>query len=79
MKTLLLMVDHRSDGKGTTSKYYYYMWRFGWVFYLIGLAFDVFGFFAALFAPCSRLASAFSGLIIAIALFFFSLAAALMT
>jgi len=44
--------------KHTTSTYYYYMWRFGWVFYLLALVFDVFGFFSALLAPFSRLASA---------------------
>jgi len=68
-----------SHGKGTTSTYYYYMWRFGWVFYLIGLFFDVSAFFTALLAPCSRLASAFSGIILVGGLFFFTLAAALMT
>jgi len=66
-------------GKHTTNKYYYYMWRFGWVFYLIALIFDVFGFFTALLAPCSRLASAFSGLVMLGALFFLSLGASLMT
>ncbi|KAG0650433.1 SUR7 family fmp45 [Hyphodiscus hymeniophilus] len=66
-------------GKHTTSKYYYYMWRFGWVFYLLALIFDVLGFFAALLAPCSRLASGLSGLIMMAALFFLSLGASLMT
>lgn len=55
------------------------MWRFGWVFYLIALIFDVLGFFTALVAPCSRLASGLSGLIILIALFFMTLATTLMT
>jgi hypothetical protein len=55
------------------------MWRFGWVFYLIGLFFDVSAFFTALLAPCSRLASGFSGLILLGALFFFTLATTLMT
>ncbi|KAL3419981.1 SUR7 protein [Phlyctema vagabunda] len=68
-----------SHGKGTTSTYYYYMWRFGWVFYLIALVFASFGFLASLLAPFSRLASGFSGLILGTALFFMSLAAALMT
>jgi len=66
-------------GKSTTSTYYYYLWRFGWVFYLLALVFDVFGFFASLLAPCSRLASGFSGLLIAMALFWMTLAASLMT
>jgi len=66
-------------GHGTTSTYYYYMWRFGWVFYIMALALDVAAFFTSLAAPFSRLASGFSGLIIAFALFWMSLAAALMT
>jgi len=65
--------------KHTTSTYYYYMWRFGWVFYLLALVFDVFGFFSALLAPFSRLASAWSGVVVGFALFWMSLAAALMT
>jgi hypothetical protein len=55
------------------------MWRFGWVFYLIGLALTVFAFFTSLLAPCSRLASGISGFITMFALFWFTLAAALMT
>jgi hypothetical protein len=55
------------------------MWRFGWVFYLLGLIFNVFGFFAALLAPCSRLASGFSGLVTLVGLVFFTIAASLMT
>jgi len=67
------------QGKNTTSKYYFYMWRFGWVFYLLALIFDVVAFFTSLAAPVSRLASGLSGLIIGFALFWMSLAAALMT
>jgi hypothetical protein len=55
------------------------MWRFGWVFYLIAFFFNVFGFIGALIAPCSRLGSAFSGLLTMIALFFMTIAASLMT
>ncbi|KAH8601800.1 SUR7/PalI family-domain-containing protein [Bisporella sp. PMI_857] len=65
--------------KNTTSTYYYYMWRFGWVFYLLALLFDALAFLVALASPVSRLASGLSGLIIGIALFWMSLAAALMT
>jgi len=68
-----------SHYKGTTSTYYYYMWRFGWVTYLIALVFDVLAFFTAMLAPCSRLASGVAGLTLAVALFFMSIAAALMT
>jgi hypothetical protein len=70
---------HSSNGKGTTSKYYFYMWRFGWVFYLIALIANVLSFFTCLLAPCSRLASGISGFLVANALFWFSLAASLMT
>ena len=68
-----------SLGGGTTSKFYYYMWRFGWVTYLLALVFNVLGFFMSILAPCSRLASAFSGAITAFALFWFTVAASLMT
>jgi hypothetical protein len=64
---------------GTTSTYYFYLWRFGWVFYLLGLVFAVFGLFMSLLAPCSRLASAFAGTVVMFGLFWFSLAASLMT
>jgi len=66
-------------GKDTTSSHYYFLWRFGWVFYLIGLVFTVLAFFTALLAPCSRLASGFSGIILVIGLFFYTLAVSLMT
>jgi len=65
--------------KHTTSTYYYYMWRFGWVFYLIALVSTVSAFFLALLSPISRLASGLAGLTATFALFWMSLAAALMT
>lgn len=68
-----------SHGKHTTSTYFYYLWRFGWVFYLVALIFDVLAFFTSLLAPCSRLASGLSGVILAMALFWMTLAASLMT
>ncbi|KAH7381837.1 putative SUR7 family protein FMP45 [Cadophora sp. MPI-SDFR-AT-0126] len=68
-----------SHYKGTTSAYYYYMWRFGWVFYLISIVLTGFTFLLSLLAPCSRLASGLSGTFLAFSLFWFSLAAALMT
>lgn len=55
------------------------MWRFGWVFYLISLFFMVAAFFAGFLACCGRLGSAISGLVSLTALFFYSIAAALMT
>lgn len=62
-----------------TSTYYYYMWRFGWVFYLVSIVFTGLTFVVSLLAPCSRLAAGVSGAMLANALFWFSLAAALMT
>jgi len=68
-----------SHGKHTTSTHYYYLWRFGWVFYLIAFLADVFSFFAAMAAPFSRLAAGISGFLIINALFWMTLAASLMT
>ncbi|TVY86648.1 Protein SUR7 [Lachnellula willkommii] len=68
-----------AHGKHTTSTHYYYLWRFGWVFYLIAFLADVFSFFTALAAPFSRLAAGVSGFLIINALFWMTLAASLMT
>ncbi|KAI0125414.1 SUR7/PalI family-domain-containing protein [Xylariales sp. AK1849] len=68
-----------SDGGDTTSRYYYYMWRFGWVFYLITLFFTVCAFFAGFLACCGRLGSAIAGFTSTVALFFFTIAVSLMT
>lgn len=64
---------------GLNSNYYYLMWRFGWVFYLIALFFDVCAFFAGFLACCGRLGAALSGLVALTALVFYSAAVALMT
>jgi hypothetical protein len=71
-----LVGDH---GGGTTSTYYFYMWRFGWVFYLISLFFEVAAFFTGFLACCGRLGSAVSGLVAFTALFFYTIAVSLMT
>ncbi|KAI5867496.1 SUR7/PalI family-domain-containing protein [Durotheca rogersii] len=68
-----------SYGGATTSFYYYYMWRFGWVFYLIALVFSVIAFFAGFVACCGRLGSAIAGLASFVALFFLTIAVSLMT
>lgn len=68
-----------SYGNDTTSFYYWYMWRFGWVFFLVALFFEVLAFFAGFLALCSRLGSAFTGLISLVALFFLTIAVSLMT
>jgi hypothetical protein len=64
---------------GTTSTHYFYMWRFGWVFFLIALFFEVLTFFGAFLACCGRLGAAISGMLSLVALLFLSAAASLMT
>ncbi|KAK4042002.1 SUR7/PalI family-domain-containing protein [Parachaetomium inaequale] len=66
-------------GNETTSFYFWYMWRFGWVFFLIALLFEVLAFFSGFLALCSRLGSAFTGLLSLVALFFLTIAVSLMT
>jgi len=63
---------------GDTSTYYYYLWRFGWVFYLMALVFDVGALFAACLS-CLRIGSGLAGILAAFAWFWFTLAASLMT
>jgi hypothetical protein len=66
-------------GGGTTSATFFYLWRFGWVLYLISLFFMVGAFFTGFLACCGRLGSALAGLASAAALFFYSVAVSLMT
>ncbi|RKF57854.1 Protein SUR7 [Golovinomyces cichoracearum] len=68
-----------SFAKNTTSRYFYYMWRFGWVSYLIGLVFVSLGWFVALLSVWTRLGSAISALLVAFGLFWHTIAASLMT
>jgi hypothetical protein len=65
-------------GSGTTSSYYYYMWRFGWVFYLLSLIFTMVSFFAGFLAFFGRLGAAISGMITLITFVFYTLAVVLM-
>lgn len=58
---------------------YFYLSRFMFAFYLIALFFAVCALFTGLLAMCSRLGGYLSGLTVAIALFFQTLAAALQT
>jgi len=58
---------------------YFYMSRFMFAFYFIALFFAVIALFTGLLALCSRLGGYISGLTTAVALFFQTLAAALMT
>ena len=68
-----------SYGGGTTSYSYWYMWRFGWVFFLIALFFESLVFLLGLIALCSRIGSAVTGLLAVVALVFFTVAVSLMT
>lgn len=61
------------------THHYYYLSRFAWAFYIIALFFAVVAFFLGLLALCTRLGAYLSGLNAMLALFFQTLAAALMT
>ncbi|KAI9885048.1 MAG: hypothetical protein M1823_003147 [Watsoniomyces obsoletus] len=69
--------DIPADFIGT--KKYYYLTRFMFAFILIALFFAVLSLFTGLLALCSRLGGALSGLLAAVALFFQTVTAALMT
>ncbi|KAI1003321.1 hypothetical protein K3495_g4885 [Podosphaera aphanis] len=68
-----------SYGKHTTSRYFYYMWRFGWVSYLIGLVFVFIGWLVTAISFSTRIGSGIAGLAIAFGLIWYSVAASLMT
>lgn len=61
------------------TKYYYYMSRFSWVFFLIALFFAVIAFLLSVFALFARLGAYLTGFSSLLAVFFQSLAAALTT
>lgn len=67
-----------SYGSGTTSHYYFYVWRFGWVFYLMALFFACMALLSGLLS-FTRIGSGFSSLLALAATFFQTLAAVLMT
>ncbi|SPO00242.1 related to FMP45 Cell cortex protein involved in sporulation [Cephalotrichum gorgonifer] len=69
-----------SHGGDTTSSYYFYMWRFGWVFFLIALFFSVLAFFTGLFLSCcGRIGAFLSATSAFLAMVFWTLAAVFMT
>ncbi|KAF2790121.1 SUR7-domain-containing protein [Melanomma pulvis-pyrius CBS 109.77] len=70
--------DNIPDAFIGTHKFYY-LSRFMFAFYLIALVFAVIGLFTGCLALCSRIGGYLSGLTVAIALFFQTLTAALMT
>lgn len=55
------------------------MWRFGWVFLLMTLFFEVLAFFTSILACCGRLGAALAFVVSAIALFFYTLAVTIIT
>jgi len=61
------------------TRKYFYLSRFAWVFFLLALLFSAFALFTGLLALCTRFGAYLSGLNVAIALFWQTLAAALMT
>ncbi|KAH8908068.1 hypothetical protein BR93DRAFT_592710 [Coniochaeta sp. PMI_546] len=68
-----------SHGGDTTSSKFFFMWRFGWVFYLLALFFSTITFFAGFLACFGRLGAAISGLMSIISLVFFTVGVSLMT
>jgi len=68
-----------NHGSNTTSTKFFYMWRFGWVFYLLALFFSTITFFTGFVACCGRLGAAISGLLSIISLFVFTVGVSLMT
>jgi hypothetical protein len=68
-----------SYGGGTTSYKFFYMWRFGWVFILITLFFEVMAFLAGFLACFGRLGAAISFFVTCIALFFHAIGTSLFT
>jgi hypothetical protein len=62
----------------TTSTYYFYMWRFGWVFYLMSLIFTLFAFLVGFLACFGRLGSVVAGIVSLCTLMFYTLAVSLM-
>lgn len=68
-----------NDGDHTTSKHFFLLWRFGWVFFIITLFFQVLAFFSGVLACCGRLGAAISSSLALFALVMHSVAASLMT
>lgn len=68
-----------SHGGETTSRKFFYLWRFGWVFIIITLFFEIIAFFSGFLACCGRLGSAIAYFVAVIALLFHSVGVSLMT
>lgn len=68
-----------SRGDDTTSKYYFFMWRFGWVWFILALAASAIAFFSGFLACCGRVGAFISSAVSFFALAFWTLAAVFMT
>lgn len=68
-----------SHGGETTSSKFFYLWRFGWVFIIITLFFEVMAFFSSFLACCGRLGSAIAYFVASIALLCYAVGVSLMT
>lgn len=66
-------------GDDTTSDFYFLAWRFGWVFYLIGLFFTACAFVSGVLACIGRLGARIAGLVSIVALICYTIAVSLMT
>ena len=71
------LIGRHSDD--TTSMYYFYMWRFGWVWFILALASSVIAFFSGFLACCGRIGAFISSVVSFFALAFWTLAAVFMT
>lgn len=67
-----------NHGHGTTARYYYYMWRFGWVFYLFSFVFANLAAVTGVLS-CIRIIAGATGLLTLAATFWMTLSACLMT
>lgn len=67
-----------SHAKNTTSTHFYYLWRFGWVFFLMGMTLAALGFISGCLY-CVRILNKITGLLLTFALFWYSLGVTMMT
>ncbi|KAM4065290.1 SUR7/PalI family protein [Hirsutella rhossiliensis] len=68
-----------SHGGETTSFKFFYLWRFGWVFLIMTLFFEIMAFFTSFLACCGRLGSAIAFFVATIALLCSAVGVSLMT
>lgn len=78
LAVVCLLTSSPADTSSRTNKFYY-MTRFMFAFILIALFFAVCSLFLGLFALCSRIGSYLSSVLCAVALFFQTIVACLMT